>query len=263
MMKQKFMSWVKVNKNSHKHKKVTEIKTKDTQVEGDEEDKLHQFNNIMNSAKEIINSGKGHLLKDIIYTLGKPYQFKVINDCLKGDKIKTLKDPEHLFLRHAKDFYQFRKTNEQGEFINYKSIKDTNKKVHPSSHLIFTFPWNLRGRLIPAFLNIGNNVGEPWEHDFLNHKLLHLYPLNISYITNGNHSTVINIINNECEMYLDEQLDLTPIYKDIYTNGMHFKNKNDDSIIDTCSSVEFAAIFEIGRLIIDNNTTDQIDHISF
>src|SRR5690606_30897143 len=129
--------------------------------------------------------------------------------------------------------------------------------LEPSNHIIFSFPWH-RNRLSDAFKYIGKKVNNKWEHDPINHRTTLLYPLNIGFVTNGYHSSAMNIINNEAPMRITEILDLTPIYEELYTDGDCFRRKSDDKFVDEVTSVEFAAIFEIGRLILKNPVSTTI-----
>lgn len=211
---------------------------------------VESFNNILNFAKSILQSDQPQRIDDLIYSLGKPYQFKIINMCIKGKPLSrnSAFNFEHLFFRNDAKKYQFIKVNSAGDFINYNESL-IGKKIHPDSSLIFTFPWN-KNRLSDAFNHIGETVQNEWKFDPLNHRVLYISPLNIGYVLNGNHSAVMNIINNEAPMIITEELDLTLVYEEIYTDGQFFKSKLDNSIIDQVSSVEFAAIFEIGRLLL-------------
>ncbi|WP_066418251.1 DUF6710 family protein [Sutcliffiella cohnii] len=213
---------------------------------------IKEFNNILSFATSILNSSNPKRIYEVMYSLGKPYQFKLINDLLKDNTVSNnALAIEHLFLKKSKDNYRFILTNENNEIINY-STHIGNRVVHPSETLILALPWNI-DRLYNAFQNIGRNVGVPWENDDLNHRVIYISPINIGYIFGGNHSTVINIINNEASMKITEDLDLTPVYNKIYTDGRFFYNKQTNKIIDEVASVEFAAIFEIGRLILQRD----------
>lgn len=213
---------------------------------------IASFNNILSVANKLLESNAPSRLYDLIYSMGKPYQLEVINSCIKGKSLSTdkSKDIEHLFFENNCKYYRFIKEDETGRnFINYSSCSKE-YKIHPSESLIFTFPWEEK-RLIDAFINIGEKVGDKWKHDPLNHRVTHILPLNIGYVTNGYHSSAMNIISNESPMIITEELNLAPIYKEIYTDGQYFRRKLDDTIIDRVASVEFAAIFEIGRLLIE------------
>lgn len=208
----------------------------------------NDFEKIMSFAKKIVESEHPLRIYELVYSLGKPYQFEIINMCIKGKPISNELYPfiEHLFLKNNYKNYKLYKENEEGKVINYTSVID--KKIHPSEFLIFAFPWN-EDRLMNAFNDIGVKVDNVWKNDSLNHRVIHISPLNIGYVHNGHHSTVMNIINNESTMEVTEQLNLSPIYDEIYTDGIFFRKIVDNSIIAEVTNVEFAAIFEIGRLL--------------
>lgn len=217
------------------------------------DDNIENFKTIIFVANSLLKSDSPSRIYDLIYALGKPYQFDVINKCIKGTPLdrNSAFAFEHLFLKNRNENYRFTKDDSTGRLINY-SNRLTRTTIHPSNSLIFSFPWHL-GRLCNAFENVGEKVGSKWEVDPLNHRVVHIYPLNIGYITNGNHSTVMNIINNEAPMNITEELDLSPVYNEIYTDGKYFRRIQDNKILDEVTSVEFAAIFEIGRLILNSN----------
>ncbi|RHW36015.1 hypothetical protein D1B31_18170 [Neobacillus notoginsengisoli] len=211
---------------------------------------FENFQSIMFVANSLLKSDSPSRIYDLVYALGKPYQFDVINKCIKGTPLS--RDSafafEHLFLKNSNENYRFMKDDSTGRLINY-SNRLTRTTINPSNSLIFSFPWHLN-RLCDAFENVGEKVGSKWEVDPLNHRVVHIYPLNIGYVTNGNHSTVMNIINNEAPMNITDELDLSLVYDEIYTDGKYFRRIQDKKILDKVTSVEFAAIFEIGRLIL-------------
>jgi hypothetical protein len=220
-----------------------------------EDNSADHFKSILSFALEILDSDHPKVIYDLIYSLGKPYQIKLINDCVMGNSLSRDSAPfeEHLFFKHIHKKYSLKKTDISGSYKNY-SKPTTKKTLLPNETLIFTFPWHNK-RLSDAFSTIGKKVGNPWMHDSLNHRVTYIFPINIGYVTNGNHSTAINILNNEAPMNVTEELDLTTIYDEIYTDGLYFKRVDDDSIVDRVASIEFAAIFEIGRMILNKNIT--------
>ncbi|WP_338473335.1 DUF6710 family protein (plasmid) [Niallia sp. XMNu-256] len=237
-----------------KSKKVNTKSEENTKNEEDtkSEEHLQNYKNILFVATTILESDNPHRIYDLIYSLGKPYQFEVINMCIKGKPLS--RDSafciEHLFFKNGNKHFQFKKTDETGNSINYTSCKKKTT-IHPSDSLIFAFPWKT-SRLLDAFNNIGEKVGDKWKQDPLNHKVVLIHPLNIGYVDNGNHSTVMNIINNEAPMYVTAELNLAPIYEELYTDGQYFRRIKDKQEVDKVASVEFAAIFEIGKLILRN-----------
>lgn len=215
------------------------------------ENERQMFTNILSNAKKILDGEHPERIYDLINSLGKPYQFDLINRCIKGKPIDNHNASfiEHLFFKNSFEHYKLILTDNDGAMINYSSSKD--KVVLPSKNLILTFPWD-ETRLLDAFNNIGEKVGNEWKQDPMNHRVVLINPLNIGYVTNGNHSTAMNIINNEAPMTITEEMDLSPVFDEIYTDGQFFRWMNGDAIIDEVNSIEFAAIFEIGRLIINN-----------
>lgn len=217
-----------------------------------------EFENILSMATKIMKSEYPERIYDLIYSLGKPYQFEIINKCIKGNPISqdNWYYYEHLFFKSCYDKYRLIKEDNNGALLNYTSFTEE-KYLDPSNHLIFAFPWH-QNRLSDAFENIGEKVDNKWKHDPFNHKTTLLYPLNIGYVTNGHHSSAMNIINNEAPMRITQILDLTPIYDEIYTDGNCFRRNSDHKFVDEVTSVEFAAIFEIGRLILKNPVSNTI-----
>lgn len=239
-------------------KKMEEDKRKVDEKIGYQKSEFYQIMRYATSILEI-NSREARLkrINDLIITLGKSHQMDIINNLIKGNK-NDLNDRkiEKLFLKdYNYKIYSFnQRINNENNLhgINNResnhSKENSNRTLHPRNSLIFTFPWN-DDRLIEAFCNIGKNVGEPWENDDNNHEMTIILPLNIGVVTSGLHSSTINIICNESPIKVTYYLDLAPIYNDIYTDGYFFYFLKNKSVISEVSSVEFAAIFEIGRLI--------------
>lgn len=216
------------------------------------------FQSIISLAVEILNSPYPNRIYDLIYTLGKPKQFQRILDCMNGQKEDNHDaDEEQLFIQgHPSEHnYHFNKPD------NIKFGERFYYDLDPSKYLVFTYPWN-QVRLTNAFLDVGEIVGNKWAHDPANHQMTLIYPLNIGLIFNGNHSAAMNIISNESSFKVTQILDLSSVYTEIYSDGLNFIYRLDDSIIGKATSVEMAAVFEIGRLIIEHSLTSSKHNIS-
>lgn len=137
----------------------------------DKRSRVEKFRNILSFASTILEGEHPNIIYDLIYSLGKPYQLKIINDCIMGNSISpdTAFREEHLFFKHANDKYRLRKTDTNGSFINFHQHL-RNNTLSPTSTLIYTFPWS-NERLRNAFNNIGGKVGNPWINDSLNHRV--------------------------------------------------------------------------------------------
>lgn len=251
------LAWNLISKEREEEldqKRKGEIQRQEQYKKEQKEKQESEFNRILYLAKSILNGKYEQTprINDLIYSLGKEQQFKRINDVIKG-RIHDNNDQheERLFFKnYSYTTYNFNQSDNKGSnntISNYLKVQ-SERTLHPQKNLIFTFPWNSE-RLTNAFLKIGENVKNPWKHDRHNHTMTLIEPLNIGMMSCGNHSAAINIICNEAPIKVTHVLDLTPVYNDIYTDGLFFYFKVDNSIISEVTSVEFAAIFEIGRLI--------------
>ena len=130
----------------------------------------------------------------------------------------------------------------------------SNKELSLSTDLILPWPWK-KSRLINAIESIGNGrLKGVWRQD-PNHCIELWLPIGLGWVTCGNHSIAIGIIQGG-KIKPHTFYDMSSLYKYIRCDGEYFI-KNDfnttDEIIGNVTSVEFAAIFEIGRLLIEKN----------
>lgn len=56
--------------------------------------------------------------------------------------------------------------------------------------------WN-KERFVNALLNIGQNVGNLFEYDKINHMATYIYPIGLTIVYNGNHSTLSGILKEK------------------------------------------------------------------
>jgi len=121
---------------------------------------------------------------------------------------------------------------------------DYNRPLKLRTDVILPWPWS-RDRIV------GNLIGrEPrtWRQD-LNHMIEYWLPIGIGFVNNGNHSIACGIINGEGTIKEYNSYDISPLYAHIYSNGKHYLRTHDHSIIGEVKDLEFAAIFEIGRIM--------------
>lgn len=224
-------------------------------VSENEEKSKMEFTEILSFAKDLINDGRENRMNDVIRSLGGGYQFELINNIIKksGHQINSINNIMDLFFDTNRCNYYFHKSSDSGrEIVNSEDCREDNILISPNEILVFSFPWN-KQRLIDAFKEIGEVVGNKWEHQPINHKVCLIKPLNIAVIENGYHSSSINIITNESSFKVTSCLDLTPVYEEIFTDGAYFYDKKSSEKIAPVKTVEMAAIFEIGRIMSENN----------
>jgi hypothetical protein len=115
---------------------------------------------------------------------------------------------------------------------------------------VLPWPWNphrLRGAM--AGLGPGGDWGE-WKSDS-NHQVVLWEPIRIGWVHGGNHSMAVGILLGRGTVLPQEVYDISPLYKLVTCDGSMYRRTHDRAIISEVASVEMAAIFEIGRLLIE------------
>ena len=80
--------------------------------------------------------------------------------------------------------------------------------------------------------------------------------MGVSWVNRGNHSIAAGIIQGAGTLIPESVTDISNVYDYVRCDGRHFIRSEDSSVIAPVRNAEFAAIFEIGRMMRDN-------HLSF
>lgn len=130
---------------------------------------------------------------------------------------------------------------------NSKSFElgESNINIDLSKDAILVCAWN-KERFVNALLNIGQNVGNLFEYDKINHMATYIYPIGLTIVYNGNHSTLSGILKGEGTIQANQTYDLVPTYDYMYFDGIYFRNKMNDE------KLYKVARFEIGRILAEN-----------
>ena len=109
---------------------------------------------------------------------------------------------------------------------NSKSFElgESNINIDLSKDAILVCAWN-KERFVNALLNIGQNVGNLFEYDKINHMATYIYPIGLTIVYNGNHSTLSGILKGEGTIQANQTYDLVPTYDYMYFDGIYFRNK--------------------------------------
>lgn len=130
--------------------------------------------------------------------------------------------------------------------------KTSAKKINLVNDLILPWPWKV-SRLLGAIENIGKyNLWGEWRQDN-NHRIEVWLPIGVCFVRSGNHSIATGILQGKGVITKYSTMDLSPIYSLIYTDGICYYRKIDNSFIGKVKNIEFAAIFEIGRKLNELN----------
>lgn len=121
--------------------------------------------------------------------------------------------------------------------------------------LVLPWPWDI-SRYVDSITSIGESrPWGNWKQDQSNHNIQVFLPVGISIVAGGNHSITSGIINGEGTIVVNEVYDLSEIYNYVYTDGIHYRRQEDDAIISEVVNVEFAVIFEVGKLMIKHGVS--------
>ena len=130
--------------------------------------------------------------------------------------------------------------------------KDENRiiEVNLIQDLVLPWPWNI-SRYVESISSIGESrPWGKWREDTSNHRVDVLLPMGICFVGGGNHSIASGIIHGEGTLIAKNVYDFSEVYKYVYTDGLQYKRMEDDSVISDVANVEFAAMFETGRMML-------------
>lgn len=224
------------------------------------------FNNIMNFALSVIEThekkstqsvnrklvAEKHPILDIINLLGRKLQTDYLVNLLFNKDESPLDGIEYSTVL----FETKNPITLDGKYFE-EIIKELtiNKNISLGKDLILPWPWK-RNRLISSICNIGKGrASEEWKQDQKNHFVELWLTLGIAWVNGGNHSIATGVIQCQGLIKPEYVYDISPIYKYIYTDGINYIRKQDGKVISPVNNVEFAAIFEIGRVMSANSIT--------
>lgn len=113
--------------------------------------------------------------------------------------------------------------------------------------------WNI-DRLICALGNISPYIGCPFSFDKMNHfSSILIKPVNLLIIGNGFHSTTSGIYDTNAIYFPECIWDISNWYDIIYFDGIAFYHSKCNALLYSPEQKEIGIIYEIGRLLLDNN----------
>lgn len=221
-----------------------------------------KFDNILNFANEILDrnkvvKGSEHPIFDFIRILGRGLQsdymkYVLYYDCEGGNHNVPNLGWSTIGFNMRSNFI-----DGSSDIINFYDIKKevkNDKELNLSKDLILPWPWN-RDRLIGVISNIGKDRSWGiWEQDYKNHYVEVWLPIGIAWVNGGNHSITMGIIQGG-QLKPENYYDISGIYEYVRCDGKNFIRIKTNSIISEeilcpVKNVDLAAIFEIGRLLV-------------
>lgn len=218
-----------------------------------DDDKKKLFDNMIAAVKDTISQNEEleqsplrHPIYDLIKMIGLRIQAKYLTN--------KLYDPSHSRLPDiTSDEAFFKEPIENRSYISsyLKKLPNESYSISLKDDLVLPWPWNYE-RLIGSLVSIGEDRHwGNWKMDVLNHNVELWLPMRIVFIIGGNHSITSGIVQGIGTLEPNYVYDMSPIYNYVYTDGVYYYRKDDNSKIEKVNEVEFAVLFEVGRIMIE------------
>lgn len=151
---------------------------------------------------------------------------------------------KYLYIKEHSDF-----RDDDGKIgffdLKYNGKLDIEENIKLGKDPVIACPWN-PDRLTRAMYNITND----WIQDS-NHKVALWLPYGITFVESGNHSITVGYLRDIGEIKTTEVYNVGDIHTYVYTDGVYYFRKEDDSICGEVTNFYLTAIFAIGGLIHD------------
>ena len=223
---------------------------------------VEKFHNMLDFARTLLSAtkksaplGNPSPLLDVVRLLGRSiqahyltlplyYKNEIPSQINKDVIIEKLFFPLHLSVTLGAQGKTFREASVK--------VQKFDKDVCLGKDVVLPWPWK-RERYIDTISNIGEGKkSENWQQD-IDHSLELWLPMGISWVCGGNHSIASGIIQGIGKVTPNYVYDIKKVYDYIKCDGRNYIRIEDDAILAPVRNLEFAAIFEIGRMMKDNN----------
>ncbi|WP_017380477.1 DUF6710 family protein [Paenisporosarcina sp. TG-14] len=210
---------------------------------------LDQAKDFKKSKERLIEENE-HPLIDVVRLIGRQLQSKYLTTLLyQRDEalIPNLSSKEVLFDPSASI------SKDGTNFVDVMSELKTEKVISLNRDLVLPCSWK-KSRLVTCIAQIGEGrkSGE-WRQDHNNHYVNLWLPMGVAWVGGGNHSISTGIIQGKGHIIPENVYDISNVYEYEYCDGVNYYRKEDGSKISPVMNAEFAAIFEIGRMMTENS----------
>lgn len=189
-------------------------------------------------------------LPDLVRLIGRRVQAMFMSELLfrKKDRVQQL-DPEYVWFKPNEPI-----TQDGASLSDLMRVEEKPRTLSLARDLILPWPWSReRIRLSLSYIG-GKKDWGPWKQDF-NRDIRYWLPLGIGWVKGGNHSITSGIVQGEGTITVDEVYDISAVYEHVTCDGDTFSRRHDGSTIAQVENVEFAGIFEIGRLMLEKGVS--------
>lgn len=207
----------------------------------------NKLDNVLKIARECIENTETKNVREApVYALIRAmvnYQlYDIVRELYEGEEVTKARD----IYDDIGEYYSI----DNIHFNNFESFElgKSNININLSKDAVLVFAWN-QDRFVKNLITIGENVGNKFEYQENNHMATYIYPLGLTIVDNGNHSTLSGILKGEGVIQVTQTYDLEPTYDYMYFDGIYFRKKENDEIIHKVNRFELGALYEIGRLL--------------
>ncbi|CCF16470.1 conjugal transfer inhibition FipA domain protein [Brevibacillus laterosporus GI-9] len=224
-----------------------------------------QFDRMLSIANDIFRKAEQHEVKDgykhpilnYVKLLGMNLQTAYITNLLYEDDHGEIK--KYPSITPWFPFFELSaKVSLDGKSMYDMIFHEVDNKcfeIDLNRDLVLPWPWNI-SRYVNSISSIGKSrPWGKWKEDTLNHYVQVLLPMGICFVEGGNHSITSGIINGEGKLIAKNVYDFSEIYNYVYTNGIQYRRLEDDSVISNVTNLEFAVIFEVGRMMLKHGVS--------
>ena len=224
-----------------------------------------RFNNVMSRAIELQALNRVEGLRDLIKIIMLPLQAKHISDAY-FQKDHGGMESIRIFIDLGIERYPSALDHSylsSGLFSGCMIDEKKNEKlVSLASDILLPTSWH-PSSIVDMLGTIGSDAQYKlgaFKKD-INHIILYSYPLNITWVHNGNHSIIQGILRGEGHLEANEIIDLSPIIELIAFNGVNWLDISNGRVLGKPRYQEFGIAWEIGRLIanLEDNPFQQTD----
>lgn len=130
-------------------------------------------------------------------------------------------------------------------------------RIELARDIVLSTPWK-RPDYSNALATIGSNKSQgAWCQDYSNHFISLVLPWRIGFVTGGNHSITAGILMGEGEVFACEVFDMSPVLQRVRCDGKTYREISTDRVLGDVLDPRRAAVFEIGRLMVDAGFTNR------
>ena len=205
---------------------------------------------VFKMSKDGLNEETEHPLIDVVRLVGRQLQTQYLTNLLyqRDESLLPNLFPEEV-LFHPLALITKEGTNFQDVMRELK----TDYVISLNRDIVLPWSWK-KSRLITSISLIGQGRSwGQWRQDYINHHVELWLPMGIAWVYGGNHSITAGIIQGKGEIIPRYVYDISNVYDYVYCDGVNYYRKEDGSIISPVLNAEFAAIFEIGRIMAENS----------